>query len=86
MQSVEYPPIGPNFAQFAKGENVSEAENKAAEEAVALQVVKARAVRQATFEVLGEMQPEIIKRAKAKLTALGLATEDIEGGGDVPKV
>lgn len=38
-------------------------------------VLRARAVRQAMFEVLGEHREEVIKRAAAKLAALGLTVE-----------
>lgn len=38
-------------------------------------VIRARAVRQAMFEILGENREEIVKRAQAKLEALGLKVE-----------
>lgn len=57
--------------------NNNEAVNSAAEKQVELQVLKARAVRQATFEVMGEQKPEIIKRARAKLVAMGVPVEEL---------
>lgn len=37
-----------------------------------LNILKATAVRQAMHEVVGEQREEIIKRASAKLTAMGI--------------
>lgn len=50
-------------------------------EKLKLNVLKAQAVRQAMFEVVGEQRDEIVKRARAKLTALGvqLSDEDVAG-------
>lgn len=45
-------------------------------EAFRQKVVLAQAVRQAMSEVIGEQRAEIIKRARAKLTALGIETKD----------
>ena len=46
-----------------------------------LQVMKAQAVGQATVEVLSENRTEIVRRARAKLVAMGIPLspdEDIE--------
>lgn len=45
-----------------------------------IQILKATAVRQAMVEVVGEYRTEIIKRAMAKLTAMGVAVEESELG------
>jgi hypothetical protein len=42
------------------------------------QVLKSQAVRQAMFEVLGEQRDEIIKRARAKLVAMGVEFSDTD--------
>lgn len=47
------------------------------------QIMRAQAIRQATYEVLSEQKAEIIKRAKAKLVALGLKVEDAELGAQL---
>jgi ferritin-like metal-binding protein YciE len=36
------------------------------------QVLKSQAVRQAVFEILGENREEVVKRARAKLVAMGV--------------
>jgi len=41
-------------------------------------VLKAQAVRQAMFEVVGESRAEIIRRARAKLVAMGVELTDAE--------
>lgn len=48
------------------------------EEKLKVQVIRAQAVRQATLEVLNENRTEILKRAKAKLVAMGMAVEEGE--------
>ena len=48
-------------------------------EKLRLHVLKAQAVRQATFEIIGESRDQIIKRARAKLVSMGVQLED----GDV---
>ena len=48
------------------------------EEQKKLHVLKAQAVRQALIEVLGENRAEIIKRAHAKLTAMGVEVTEGE--------
>lgn len=49
----------------------------AAQEAVLKQnVLKTQAVRQAMFEVVGEQRAEIVRRARAKLTAMGVQLEE----------
>lgn len=40
-----------------------------------IMVLKATAVRQAMIEVMGEQREEIIKRAAAKLVAMGITVE-----------
>ena len=47
-------------------------------ERLRLHVLKSQAVRQATFEVIGESRDEIVKRARAKLVALGVSLSDEE--------
>lgn len=49
-------------------------------EVTKLAIIKSQAVRQAMVEVLGECRVDIIKRARAKLTALGidLSNEEAE--------
>lgn len=44
-------------------------------EAQKVAVLKATAVRQAMLEVVGEQKDEIIKRATAKLSAMGITVE-----------
>jgi hypothetical protein len=46
--------------------------------AVKLHIMKSQAVRQAMFEVIGEQRLEIIKRARAKLVAMGVEITDEE--------
>jgi hypothetical protein len=41
-------------------------------------VKKAQAVREALIEVMGENRAEIVKRARAKLTAMGIDVSDEE--------
>jgi len=41
-------------------------------------LLQATAIRQAMVEVMAEQQPEIIRRAKAKLVAMGVTIEDAE--------
>lgn len=43
-----------------------------------LNVLKATAIRQAMIEVVGEARPEIIRRARAKLVAMGVTLSDEE--------
>lgn len=50
--------------------------------ALHLRLLKATAVRTAVNEVIAESREEIIKRAKAKLTAMGVDTSGIELGGE----
>lgn len=45
-----------------------------------LNALKAKAVKQAMFEVVGEQRKEIVKRAAAKLSAMGIAVEQDELG------
>lgn len=47
-------------------------------------VLKAQAVRQAMFEVVSEQRAEIIKRARAKLTAMGIELTNEESDAQVP--
>lgn len=49
-------------------------------EAEKLSVIKATAVRQAMFEIVGENRSEIIKRAVAKLSAMGIKVQESEMG------
>lgn len=51
-------------------------DNKAMEPLTAL---KAMAVRQATLEVVSENRDEIVKRARAKLVAMGVPFSEAEG-------
>lgn len=46
-----------------------------------LNVLKSQAVRQAMFEILGEQRQEIVKRARAKLTAMGIEVSDEDLSG-----
>ena len=39
-------------------------------------LIKAQAIKQATTEVIAENRVEILKRAKAKLVAMGMKVED----------
>ncbi len=57
---------------------MDEQQQKKSEE---LQVLKMRAVRQAMFEVVGESRDEIVRRARAKLVAMGVQLSDDEVGG-----
>lgn len=43
-----------------------------------LMAMKAVAVRQATFEIVAEQRAEIVKRARAKLVAMGVPFGDME--------
>lgn len=45
-----------------------------------LNALKAKAVKQAMFEVVGEQRKEIVRRAAAKLSAMGIAVEQDELG------
>lgn len=45
-------------------------------EKLRMNVMKAQAVRQAMFEVVGESRTEIIKRARAKLVSMGIQLAD----------
>ena len=45
---------------------------------IKVHALRAQAVRMAMVEVLGEQREEILKRAKAKLMAQGLSTEQID--------
>lgn len=58
-------------------------DNVSSDEKLKLQIMKAQAVRQATVEVLGENRAEILKRARAKLTAMGVAVEESELGAQI---
>lgn len=55
-------------------------DNVSKEEKLKLQIMKAQAVRQAVFEIVGESRDEILKRARAKLTAMGIEVRDEELG------
>lgn len=46
-----------------------------------LLILKEEAVRQAMFEVVGENRAEIVKRAMAKLAAMGVTVTDVDLGG-----
>lgn len=59
-----------------KGES---ALSPAEQEVLRKNVLKSQAVRQAMFEIVGESRDEIIKRARAKLVAMGIQLAD----GDV---
>lgn len=50
-----------------------------------IEVMKARAVRQATIELISENRDEIIKRARAKLVAMGIELKDEEVTGTTPQ-
>lgn len=41
-------------------------------------LMKAQAVRQATFEFIAENRAEIVRRAKAKLVAMGVNVEEAD--------
>lgn len=41
-----------------------------------IRTLKATAVKQAMFEVVGENRPEIVKRAAAKLKAMGVSVSE----------
>lgn len=41
-----------------------------------ISMLKSQAVRQAMFEVLGEQRAEVVKRARAKLVAMGIEFSD----------
>jgi hypothetical protein len=53
---------------------------QASDPKVKIQVLKSQAVRQAMFEILGEQREEIIKRAQAKLVAMGIQVKSDELG------
>lgn len=54
-------------------------DNKETEDAITkLNLLKATAIRQAMFEVIAESKPEIIRRARAKLVAMGVTIGDDE--------
>lgn len=53
------------------------------DEKMRVHVLKSTAVRQALVEVMGEQRPEIIKRAVAKLAALGIVVTGDELGAQV---
>ena len=55
--------------------DVKNPEEVLATEAQKNAVLKATAVRQAMLEVVGEQRDEIIKRATAKLSAMGITVE-----------
>lgn len=55
------------------GENSLSPEDR---EKLRLNVMKSQAVRQAMFEIVGEQRDEIIKRARAKLVAMGIQLSD----------
>ena len=48
-----------------------------------LHTLKAQAVRQALIEVLSEQRAEIIKRARAKLTAMGVEVSEADLGAQI---
>ena len=48
-----------------------------------LHVLKAQAVRQALIEVMQESRDEIIKRAMAKLTAMGIEVSEADLGAQI---
>lgn len=58
------------------------------EQILKTKVLKATAVRQAMFEVIGENRDEIVKRARAKLVAMGIEFTDEDltamAGGTTP--
>jgi hypothetical protein len=45
------------------------------------QVMRAHALQAAMLEVLKENQPEIIRRARAKLAGMGIVVKDDDDGG-----
>lgn len=53
--------------------------NAEEQESVRVQIMRSQAVRQAMIEVVGEHREEIVKRARAKLVALGMTVEQSEG-------
>lgn len=52
--------------------------DQANDPAIKTQVLKSQAVRQATIEVLSENRDEILRRARAKLIAMGVDLKDEE--------
>lgn len=50
---------------------------------VQIQVLKSQAVRQAMVEIMGEQRDEILRRARAKLTAMGVELSDSDLEGDM---
>lgn len=46
--------------------------------------LRSNAVRQAMTEFIGENRVEILKRAKAKLVAMGLSPEEANPGQELP--
>lgn len=53
------------------------------DEQLKLKVLMATAIRQAMNEVIGEQREEIIKRARAKLSAMGIEVANAELGAQV---
>lgn len=47
-------------------------------EQLRVNVLKSQAVRQAMFEVVGEARDEIVRRARAKLVAMGISLSDLD--------
>lgn len=55
---------------------MSERTTKEQDEKFKLMIMKSTAIRQAMTEVVGEQRAEIVRRAKAKLVAMGVEVED----------
>lgn len=59
-------------------EDVKQPGTEPQDEKMQLHLFKARAVRQAMVEVIAEQRVEIVRRAKAKLVAMGVNVEEAD--------